>query len=145
VLFQYIDVDLFTSFADDEAVFTGSPPNTATVTDASGLGLWESVWAPRPGSVEAALFDATLASLTDAAPTTLSGASSAAGDVTLAAAWSALLAPDASFLLSQDQRIDVSPIPEPSVLVLLGAGLVGLAARGRRRSRVLFEEPEVGR
>jgi hypothetical protein len=144
-LFQYLDVDLFNSFADDDALFTGAPPNTATVTDTSGLGTWQSVWTPRPDAVEAALFDTTLASLSDDSPSSLSGATSASGDVTLATAWSALLAPGGSFLLSQDQHVDVFPIPEPSVLVLLGAGLAGLAVRRRRRSPVLFEEPEVER
>jgi hypothetical protein len=145
-LFQYTDVDLFNTPADDEVLLTGvGGPNTATVTDTSGLGLWESVWTPRPDAVEAALFDATLASLTDGAVTVLSGATSASGDVTVTVGWSALLAAGGTLLLSQDQRIEVFPIPEPSVLVLLGAGFAGLAAARRRARGSLYQPPEVGR
>jgi hypothetical protein len=147
-LFQYTDVDLFGSFADDAAAWSGGPggPNTATVTDSTGLATWESVWTPRPTAVEASLFDAALASLEDGDPTSLSGALTAEGDVTVTALWRALLAEGGSLLVSQDQRIGVAPIPEPSVLVLLGGGLTALAVHRRRRAGVpRFEHPEVGR
>jgi hypothetical protein len=148
-LFEYTDVDLFNTFADDEALFSATAsPNSASVTDSSGLAEYESVWTPRPTAVEAALYDATLSSLLDGGATSLSGALAAGpGDVTLAAVWQVLLAPDAALLVSQDQSIRVAPIPEPSMLVLLAGGLAGVAAarRRRRRAPVVFDEPEAGR
>jgi hypothetical protein len=129
-LFQYTDADLFGSFADDTALF--GAPGQASATDGSGLAVWDSVWLPSPGGFEAALYDALLASLTDGAPTALSGAGGAGpGDVTLAVSWSALLAPGGSFLMSQDQQVRVAPIPEPGVAWLVAAGLAGLAVTRR--------------
>jgi hypothetical protein len=141
-LFQYTDVDLFNTFADDSALWSGGPggPNTALVSDSTGLAEWESVWTPRPTAVEASLYDAVLASLLDGDPTALTGALAAAGDVTVTAAWSALLAPGASLLLSQDQQIRIAPIPEPSLALLVGAGLAGLAASRRRAASFRGED-----
>lgn len=114
-LFQYTDVDLFGSFVDDSALWSGGGggPNTATVGDSTGLATWESVFTPRPTAVEASLFDGALASLNDGTATALSGALAASGDVTVTALWQAVLGPGASLLVSQDQQIRVSPIPEP--------------------------------
>lgn len=141
-LFQYTDVDLFNTFVDDSALWSGGPggPNTALVTDSTGLAEWESVWTPRPTAVEASLYDALLASLLDGDPTALSGALAAAGDVTVTAAWSALLAPGASLLVSQDQQIRIAAIPEPSLALLVGAGLAGLAASRRRAASLRGED-----
>jgi len=144
-LFQYTDVDVFNTFVDDSAVWSGAGgPNTATVSDSTGLAEWESVWTPRPTSVDASVYDAVLASLLDGGPTALSGALAAAGDVTVTAAWRAALAAGGALLVSQDQQIRVAPIPEPTVLALLAGGLAALAA-GRRHRSLPFEHPEVGR
>jgi len=136
-LFQHTDIDLFGSFSDDAALWSGvGGPNTALVTDSTGLGEWESVFTPRPSAVEASLFDAALASLNDSTATTLSGATAASGDVTVTALWQTLLAPGASLLLSQDQQVRVFPIPEPSLSPLIAGGIAALAAR-RRSSPVV--------
>ena len=134
-LFQYTDVDLFNSFVDDSALWSGGPggPNTALVTDSTGLAEWESVWTPRPTAVEASLYDTALASLLDGDPTALTGALAAAGDVTVSAAWRAVLGAGGSLLVSQYQQIRVAPIPEPSLALLVGSGLAILSASRRRR------------
>jgi hypothetical protein len=133
-LFQYTDADVFGSFADDSALF--SSPGSARVTDGSGAAVWESVWLPQPDGFDALLYDALLASLADGSPTALSGSAAAGpGDVTVAVAWRALLAPGGSFLVSQDQQVRVAPIPEPGVALLLGSGLAALARWGRGARR----------
>lgn len=124
-LFAYDDVDLFTSFADDEALFT--PPGSASVTDASGLGSWQAEWGLAPGAIEVALWSDTLTSLTDGGVTTLSGAASASGDVTITAVWLFALAPGQPISFSQTQTITV--VPEPGSLLLVAAGLALLARR----------------
>lgn len=122
-LFQYTDVDLFQSAVDDSAAWSAAAsPNTVTITDSTELAEWESVWTPRPSDVEASLYDTALASLLDGDPTVLSGALTAAGDVTVTAAWRVLLAAGGSWLLSQDQQVRVAAVPEPSVLGLLALG-----------------------
>jgi hypothetical protein len=132
-LFQYSDVDVFNTFVDDAASWSGAgSPDTATVTDSTGLASWTSVWSPAPGAVEASLFDSLLASLNDGVPSALSGALTASGDVTVAAAWRALLGAEGSLVLGQDQRILVAPIPEPSLALLVGGGLAALASARRR-------------
>lgn len=129
-VFQYTDVDLFGSYPDDDAVFTGG---TAFVTDASGLGVYESSWDVLPDAVEAANYDTTLASLNDALPTVLSGSTSASGDVTLATMWEIDVPVGTSLTLRQTQTIRV--VPEPGVATLVALGLAALAARRKENSR----------
>ncbi|MDJ0869648.1 MAG: hypothetical protein QNK03_26345 [Myxococcota bacterium] len=132
-LFEYTDVDVLGSFADDVAEFSGTPPNTLRAGDASGLARYESVWTAAPGAVEAALFDDTLASLRDTAPTELDGTLAAAGDVTGTVQWDLRLEPGATRILSQDQGVDVLPVPESATSWLLGlAALRALRRRGVR-------------
>ncbi|HEY8495360.1 MAG TPA: hypothetical protein VIN04_15805 [Myxococcota bacterium] len=145
-LFQYTDLDLFNTAVDDTASWSGAGgPNTALVTDGTGLAEWESVWTPRPDAVDASVYDSVLASLLDGDPTTLSGALAAFGDVTVTAAWRALLGAGGALLLSQDQQLRVAPVDEPSLFFLIGGGLALLAARCRGRHRASsFTHPEVG-
>jgi hypothetical protein len=145
-LFQYTDVDLFNTFADDDVAWSGAgAPDTATATDSTGLATWQSVWDPAPAAVDAATFDTTLASLNDGAPTTLSGALSASGDVTVAAAWRAFFldGSNGTIELGQQQQLRIAPVPEPALLALLAGGLAALASRPRDgvRSR-FFQTPK---
>lgn len=131
-LFQLLDVDLFGSFGDDEALFSGAP-DTLRVTDASGLGAFEATWAGAPDGVEAALFDALGASLGDGEPTALAGTLAAGpGDVTAAASFGLALAPGATARLAQSQTVDVHPLPAPAAPGLLGAAALARAARAGR-------------
>lgn len=131
-LFEYTDVDLFNSYADDVALFTGSP-FAATVTDASGLGTYASAWSRTPDAVEAGVYDTLLARLMDGDPTTLANALTASGDITLGAFWEITLGAGGSLTFSQAQS--VRTVPEPGTLLLLAAGLAGLVARRQEMSR----------
>jgi hypothetical protein len=129
-LFQYTDADLFGSFADDSASFAAA--NGGAVQDGSGLATWQADWGVSPDAFEASLYSALLASLGDGAPTALSGALAAGpGDVTVGVGWHVLLGAGEGFSRSQIQTISVAPIPEPSVALLVGAGLFALAAGQR--------------
>lgn len=131
-LVQYTDVDLFNSYADDEALLSGTPL-AAVVTDSSGLGRYESSWSLAPGAVEASVYDSLLASLLDGNPTTLTNALFASGDVTLGAAWDIEIPFFESLTFSQTQSIRI--VPEPGTLLLLAAGLAGLVARRQEMTR----------
>ncbi len=142
-LFEYTDVDLFLSAVDDSVLLEAlaaepSSPIRATVTDSSGLGRFQAVVTPEPTTGEAALFDATLASLEDAATTTLDGTLAAGvGDITWALEWQTLLPGGGSLIISQDQLIEIEPVPvpEPGPFRLAFAASVALAAAAELERR----------
>jgi hypothetical protein len=131
-LYEYTDVDLFTSYADDVASFSGSPL-AAQVTDSSALGDYASQWERGPDAVDARLYDTTLASLLDGGPTALTNSLTASGDVTLAAFWQIGFADVAPVSLHQLQTIRV--VPEPGAALLLMLGLAGLGLRAKETAR----------
>lgn len=131
-LTQYTDVDLFNSFADDEALFAGTPPG-ATVTDSTGLGSYASSSSRGPDAFEASVYDTLLAGLLDGDPTMLTNALFATGDVVLGASWQLELPPNDSLRFRNTQSIRI--VPEPGTLLLLAAGIAGLVARRQETTR----------
>ncbi|MGH0033972.1 MAG: PEP-CTERM sorting domain-containing protein [Myxococcota bacterium] len=131
-LFQYTDVDLFGTFADDALAITpATGSNTATAIDSTALALYEAVFTPAASAVEAATFGTTLPRLEDGQAIALDGALDALGDVTWTAEFSSLLAPGGSLSLALGQRIEVAGVPEPGSALSLGVALCGWALRRR--------------
>jgi hypothetical protein len=84
------------------------------------------------GHVEAALYNQTLASLTDAAPTTLNNVMGpVSGDVTATFEWDVTIPAGGNLGISK--LISMQAVPEPSALGLLAMGLVAIL---RRRNRI---------
>lgn len=89
----------------------------------------ETVHTPAASHCQVSLAPATLASLQDGLPTTLSDASGplGPGDLSWAFQWDTTIAPGKNYLISKDKQI----VPEPATVSLLALG----AAAIRRRKR----------
>jgi hypothetical protein len=134
-LFQYSDFDLG-GISDNQSVQFFLNDATGqyykAVQTVSGFSVTETVnsTAPPISHVEAATFSQTLASLTDALPTSLGDTLSAMGNVTFAYQWDVVLTPGQSFQLSKL----IAVVPEPSVGGFIALGVLAFGLM-RRRAR----------
>jgi hypothetical protein len=125
--FQYTDFDLNgtpnddTIYRDSLSRFTQSDPVLSSA---------EVITTSSPSHYEASLYPTLRNKLTDALPTTLGDiAGPLYGDVSFAWQWDFTVNAGDSFQISKDKNI--APIPEPGTLILLGGGLLSLAAYGK--------------
>jgi hypothetical protein len=130
--FQYTDLDLNGTAGNDVAVRTND--NTIRQTE-PGVTFNETIVTPPPSHFEIAAYPTILGKLNDASPTTLTDLTSplGPGDVSWAWQWDTVLAPSgqpgSDLLISKDKLITYA-VAEPGALILLGAGLFGMACVG---------------
>jgi hypothetical protein len=125
-LFQYVDAYL--SNGADTVQFE---PGFAQVTQTGANGAMLELLTKSSQHHEAGLDTQTLDRLNDAVATTLNDTNYAGpGNTTWAFQWDLALRSNGSALISKDIA---ATVPEPSTLLLLGAGAMGLAAWWWRR------------
>jgi hypothetical protein len=130
-LFQYADFDLWPTAGD-----TVEFPFANTVRQKNGNAVMtETVVTPRPAHHEANIVPNTLNSLNDALPTTLNDNNGPlTGNVNWAFQWDFVLPAGGTFIISKDKQLTI--VPEPGSVVLMGLGFVALVGCvWRRRAR----------
>ena len=134
--FQYSDFDLDGSPLGDTITISGSPGSgfywQATQTKLASQ-LSETITSPYATRAEAAFQSQILNEfLIPGYNLNNNQGPVGPGDVTWGLQWDITVTAGATFDIFKDKRLDVSPIPEPSTLALLGLGLAALAARRQR-------------
>jgi hypothetical protein len=134
-LFEYTDFDLKGTPEDDTASLV-SPTAVLQTDGASNIIASESLSVtPGPSHREINIFSATRDNLNDGAPTTLNDGAGPVGpgDVTWAFEWDLLVPKDGTVLISKSLKDAPAAVPEPTILLMFGAGAAALRRRERRR------------
>jgi large repetitive protein len=133
--FQYSDFDLANNPLGDTITISGSPGSGFYLARQTKLltQLSETVTAPNATRAEAAFQSQILNEfLIPGYNLNNNQGPVGPGDVTWGLQWDLTVAPGATFDIFKDKRLDVSPVPEPSVLALFGLGLAAMAVRRLR-------------
>lgn len=133
--FQYTNFDVQGTALSDRGMFT----NSNTVRQWEGaMRLTETVVTPSPNHREIDFYPNILNELNDGVATTLSDTPAiddaiGPGDLSWAYQWDRVIAPGGTFQISKDKNLSAGVIPEPTSLLLLVLGGLGLAIARQRR------------
>ena len=138
--FQYTDFDVNGTYADDKVqLYQNLLGLFDTAIQSEGnIHFADTVVSPGAPHGEAGPWPTILNKLDDGSPTTLNdNAGPYTGDSTWALQWDQSIDGNGEFVISADKKIFIVPIPEPTVLSLVPAGLMilGLMRRSRGHSR----------
>jgi len=133
--FQYSDFDLLGSPGGDTVQLGKNLRGLYNEADQfkDGAALTETVVTPGANNGEATNYNSTLLKLSDAATDNLANSPGPyTGDATWALQWDFVIPAGSSVGITKDKYIQITQIPEPSLLALLSLGIVGFAMRKRR-------------
>lgn len=128
--FEYSDFDLMGP-SNDSAALT----NANTITQKNQLlSVAETVVTPAPARWQISYYPVLLSQLNGGTYTLSNANNTTVGDISWAFEWDVTLGafgtPTDGFLISKDKQ--VTGIPEPGILLLLGSGLIGFLATRKR-------------